>query len=234
MSLPQQVMIKLSGEILMGDDTHGLNQQSLSKIIKEIKDITAKGIKVIITVGGGNFFRGLSGQSSTIDRTSADQIGMMATVMNGLALRSSFITLGLSAQILSMCGIDKVAEDYSIAKAKAIMDKGDILILTGGTGRAFFTTDTAAIVSALETGCDMVVKATKVDGVYDSDPKQNKDAKFLASISYNDIIDHKLRVMDHTAAILARDGNIPIIVCKIGDNNLLSALMGKTKHTYIS
>lgn len=207
-----RVLLKFSGEVLMGKDTFGWDMDVLRQVTHQVMVVRNLGIQVAVVVGGGNVFRGVQVQNQEIQRSTADQMGMMATVMNGLALRDFFQSEGLKARIMSAQVIDGVVEGFSANKAQKHLDLGEVLIFTGGTGNPFFTTDTAAALRGVEIKADVVLKATKVDGIYDSDPNKNPAAIRFSSLSYDEVIKRDLKVMDLAAFALCRDHNMPIRV----------------------
>ncbi|MGB0682808.1 MAG: UMP kinase [Magnetovibrionaceae bacterium] len=208
----KRVMLKLSGEGLMGDKAFGLDAPTVDRITEEIKAVHEMGVEICLVIGGGNIFRGVSAAAASIERTSADHMGMLATVMNALAVQSALERKGLQVRVQSALNISAVCEPYVRRRAVRHMEKGRIVIFAAGTGNPFFTTDTAAALRAVEMGCDVLIKATQVDGVYDSDPKKNPDAKRFDRLSYEEVIKRDLKVMDTSAIALARENNVPILV----------------------
>ncbi len=211
----KRVLIKVSGEALMGDQAFGQDLATIERISKDIKKVTELGTEVCIVVGGGNIFRGISGAAQGMDRSSADYMGMLATVLNALAMQNVMEKNGLDTRVLSAMEIKEVAEPYIRRRAIRHMERGRVVIFAAGTGNPFFTTDTAAALRASEMNCDALMKATQVDGVYDKDPNQHDDAKRYDALSYNEVLAKHLRVMDATAIALARENAIPIIVFSI-------------------
>lgn len=207
-----RILLKFSGEVLMGDAGFGWDLEVLKQVAKQVEAVRAKGVEVAIVVGGGNVFRGAQVKSKIIQRSTADQMGMMSTVMNGLALRDVFESLGLKSRIMSANGIEGVAEDFKAHRAQKFLAAGEVLIFTGGTGNPFFTTDTAAALRGIEVNADVVLKATKVDGIYDSDPVKNPDAVRFSELSFDEVIKRDLQVMDLAAFALCREHNMPIRV----------------------
>ena len=203
-------MLKLSGEALMGNQDFGIDLNTINAITDQIIYVFKKGIKVSIVVGGGNIFRGISASSKGMDRSSADYTGMMATVMNSLILQNSIEQKGIDTRVQSALKIENVCESYIRRKAMRHIEKNRIVIFAAGTGNPYFTTDTAASLRAIEINADMVLKATKVNGIYNKDPMKNKGAKLIKNISYNEVINKNLKVMDLTAISLAKDTKIPI------------------------
>lgn len=234
----KRVLIKLSGEGLSGKEKKlSIDPQVVDGIVSQLKEIHKKGIQIGIVVGGGNFWRGASAAKNGIPRNRADYIGMLATIMNGLALQSAIEAAGLVARVHSALLVDrKVAQGYVNEKAVASLEAGEIVIFTGGTGRPYFTTDTAATLVATELGADTILMGKNgVDGIYDSDPRVNKDAKRFETITWDQIIELGLKVMDSTAASLAKDNNTSLIVFDIKkENSLLKAIEGTNKHTKVN
>ncbi len=211
----KRVLLKVSGEALMGSQAYGIDVAMTDKIAKEVKQAFDKGVEIALVIGGGNIFRGLSAAASGIERATADYMGMLATVMNALAMQSALERQGLDTRVMSAIPMTTVCEPYIRRRAVRHLEKGRVVIFAAGTGNPFFTTDTAAALRAAEMGCDALLKGTQVDGVYDSDPKSNPDAKRYDTLSYMDVISRDLRVMDTSAVTLMRDNNIPIIVFSI-------------------
>lgn len=211
----RRILLKLSGEALMGEQEFGLDTETVDRIASEIKAVAELGVEVCIVVGGGNIFRGVSGASAGMDRASADYMGMLATVMNALAMQSALEGIGTHTRVLSAIPMQSVSEPYIRRRAVRHMEKGRIVIFAAGTGNPFFTTDTAAALRASEMGCDALLKATKVDGVYSADPETDPDAERFDELSYLDVLSKDLKVMDAAAVSLARENNIPILVFSI-------------------
>ena len=227
-------MLKLSGEALMGDKEFGIDLNTINAITDQIKYVFRKGIKLSIVVGGGNIFRGISGSSVGMDRSSADYTGMMATVINSLILQNSIEQKGIDTRVQSAIKIENVCESYIRRKAIRHIDKNRIVIFAAGTGNPYFTTDTAAALRASEMKCDILLKATKVDGIYDSDPKKNKNAKKLYDLSYDYVINNDLRIMDTASISLARENKIPVLVFSIKESNSLKNIVdGEGNYTLI-
>lgn len=208
----RRVLLKLSGEALMGDREFGLDPVIVNRIAEEVKSVLALGVEVCMVIGGGNIFRGVSGAASGMERSSADYMGMMATVINSLAMQSALERLEVRTRVQSAISMQAVCEPYIRRRAIRHMEKGRVVIFAAGTGNPFFTTDTAAALRASEMGCDALLKATKVDGVYDADPKLNPNAKRYERLSYLEVLANDLKVMDASAISLARENNIPILV----------------------
>ncbi len=227
-------MLKLSGEALMGDKEFGIDLNTINAITDQIKYVFRKGIRLSIVVGGGNIFRGISGSSVGMDRSSADYTGMMATVINSLILQNSIEQKGIDTRVQSAIKIENVCESYIRRKAIRHIDKNRIVIFAAGTGNPYFTTDTAAALRASEMKCDILLKATKVDGIYDSDPKKNKNAKKLYDLSYDYVINNDLRIMDTASISLARENKIPVLVFSIKESNsLINIVDGEGNYTLI-
>src|SRR6201996_8812497 len=208
----RRVLLKLSGEALMGRREYGLDNETVSAIAADVGHVVAMEVQVCIVIGGGNIFRGVSGAASGMERSSADYMGMLATVMNSLAMQSALEKIGVPTRVQSAIAMQSVCEPYIRRRAIRHMEKGRVVIFAAGTGNPFFTTDTAAALRASEMGCDALLKATKVDGVYDADPKLVPDANRYERLSYMDVLANDLKVMDASAISLARESNIPILV----------------------
>jgi uridylate kinase len=208
----KRVLLKLSGEALMGGDSFGINRATLDRIVSEIAQVSALGLEIGVVIGGGNIFRGVAPGAAGMDRATADYMGMLATVMNGLALQDAMRQAGLNARVQSALNIEQVVEPYIRNKAIRYLEEGKIVIFAAGTGNPFFTTDTAAALRGTEIGAEMVLKATKVDGIYTADPKVYPDAKRYDKVSFDEAIIKNLRIMDATAFALCRDQKLPITV----------------------
>jgi uridylate kinase len=211
----KRVLLKISGEALMGSRSYGLDPEMVERVCEEVKSVFDLGLEVCLVVGGGNIFRGMAGVATGIDRSTGDYMGMLATVMNALALQSALERKGVPTRVQSAIPMATVAEPYIRRRAIRHMEKGRIVIFAAGTGNPFFTTDSAAALRASEMACDVLLKATQVDGVYDADPKKDPSAKRFETLSYMDVLSRDLRVMDTAAIALARESNIPIIVFSI-------------------
>jgi uridylate kinase len=211
----QRILLKLSGEALMGDDAYGINRATIVRMVREIKGVTDLGVQVAVVLGGGNIFRGVAGGSVGMDRATADYMGMLATVMNSLALGDTMRQEGITARVMSAIGIDQVVEPYVRPKALQYLEEGKVVVFAAGTGNPFFTTDTAAALRGAEIGAQVVLKATKVDGVYTADPKKDPGAMLYKNISFDEAIAKNLQVMDATAFALCRDQKLPIKVFSI-------------------
>lgn len=223
-----RVMLKISGEALMGDQGYGLHPPTVARIAQEVKSVQEAGVEVCMVIGGGNIFRGLAGSAQGMERTTADYMGMLATVMNALAMQSALEQLGVFTRVISAIPMDQVCEPYIRRRAVRHLEKKRVVIFAAGTGNPYFTTDTAATLRANEMGCAAVFKGTKVDGVYDKDPKKHADAKRYDRVSYDEALEKHLGVMDATAIALARDNRLPIIVFSLdepgGFKGILSGL----------
>ncbi len=235
MTLPyKKILLKLSGEALMGPDAFGINQQTISSVVDEIQDVLDLKVKVAIVIGGGNLFRGIAPAARGMDRATADYMGMLATVMNALALQDEMRRKGINSRVQSAINIAQVAEPYIRGKAMRHLELNRIVIFAAGTGNPFFTTDTAAALRGMEMNVDIVVKGTKVDGVYSEDPKSNPQALRYHKISFDDAIVKKLGVMDATALTLCRDQKLPICVFSILKKGALKRVVqGKDEGTFV-
>ncbi len=232
--LYKRILLKLSGEGLMGDKAFGMDDQVIRALAEQISRVRALGVEVCLVVGGGNIFRGAREASKGLNRSVADQVGMLATVMNALYLQNALEKLGIEARVLSGLSIPEVCEDYIYRRALRHLQKNRVLIFAAGTGNPYFTTDTGAALRASEMGCDALLKATQVDGVYNADPKTHADAVKYKEISYDQVIAEGLKVMDLTAVSLAKDNRIPIVVfVQKGENALLDAVTGQGEFTII-
>lgn len=230
----RRVLLKLSGEALMGETGYGIDPKVLDSIAHQIKDVIAEGVELAITVGGGNIFRGIAGASEGMDRSQADYIGMLATVMNALALQEALERVEVITRVLSAINMQQVAEPYIRRRAIRHLEKGRVVIFAGGTGNPFFTTDTTAALRACEIGADCIMKATKVDGIYDADPVTHPDAIKFEEISYLEVLSRELHVMDSTATSLCMDNEMPIIVFNLGvSGNIGRALRGESVGTVV-
>ena len=236
-STPQynRILLKISGESLMGERQFGLDPAMVNRVATEIATIVNYGVEVCVVIGGGNIFRGVSGAANGMERATADYMGMLATVMNALAMQSSLEQNGLQSRVQSALPISAVCEPYIRRRAVRHMEKKRIVIFAAGTGNPFFTTDTAAALRATEMGCDAILKATKVDGVYEADPEQNKNAKRYDALSYLEVLSRDLKVMDAPAISLAKENSIPILVFSIQKpGTLADVVRGDGLHTLIS
>ena len=230
----KRILLKLSGEALMGDDAFGINRETLWRIVNEVKAVTDLGVEVGVVIGGGNIFRGMAGASSGMDRATADYMGMLATVMNAMALSAAMRQAGMNARVQSALSIEQVVEPYIRGKAIRYLEEGRVVIFGGGTGNPFFTTDTAAALRGSEIGAEIVLKATKVDGVYSADPKKDPAATRFTRISFDEAISRNLAVMDATAFALCRDQKLPINVFSIFKTGALKrVVMGEDEGTLV-
>ena len=231
----KRVLLKLSGEALQGEQGYGIDPKVITEIAGQIKEIVDGGIELAITVGGGNIFRGLAGAAEGMDRAQADYIGMLATVMNALALQEGLERTGVDTRVQSAINMQEVAEPYIRRRAERHLEKGRVVIFAGGTGNPYFTTDTTAALRACEIGAEAILKATQVDGIYDSDPRTNPDAQKFDEISYLDVLAKELNVMDSTATSLCKDNNIPIVVFNLHkQGNIDRVLRGEHVGTIVS
>ena len=230
----KRILLKLSGEALMGDRQYGIDPERLADYAKEIKIIVDKGIEVAIVIGGGNIFRGVAGASNGMDRVQGDYMGMLATIINGLALQSALEDQGLFTRLLTAIKMEQVAEPFIKRRAVRHLEKGRVVIFGGGTGNPYFTTDTAAVLRAIEIGADVILKGTRVDGIYTSDPEKNSDAIKFDTISYKDVMSKGLKVMDMTAFALSQENNLPIVVFDMNkEGNLLKVVSGENIGTIV-
>ncbi len=231
----KRILFKVSGEAMMGDKGFGHDQDAIIKIRDQIIAAYKAGCQISIVVGGGNIFRGISVAAKGMERVNADYMGMLATCINGLALQSALEKAGIETRMMSAIPMDNICEPYIKRKAVRHLEKGRVVIFTAGTGNPFFTTDTAAILRAVETNCDAILKGTQVDGVYSADPKIDKDATRYDRIKYIDVLKQDLKVMDQTAITLAKDNKLPIVVFSIkNDNALCNVINGSGKFTIIN
>jgi uridylate kinase len=230
----KRILLKLSGEALMGEDAYGINRTTIDRIVAEIAVVAALGLEIAVVIGGGNIFRGVAPAAAGMDRATADYMGMLATVMNALALQDAMRRGGLNGRVQSALNIEQVVEPYIRGKAMRYLEEGKIVIFAAGTGNPFFTTDTAAALRGTEMGCDIVLKATKVDGVYSADPKTNPEARRYTRVSFDDAIKQNLKVMDATALTLCRDQKLPINVFSIFKAGALKrVVMGEDEGTLV-
>jgi len=231
---PQRILLKLSGELLAGKAGHGIADEVLAGLAEEVSEVHALGIQVGIVLGGGNIFRGLSASTRGMDRVAADHMGMLATVINSLALQHALEKRGLFTRVMSAIQMDQVAEPWIRRRAVRHLEKGRIVVMAAGTGNPYFTTDTAAVLRAIEIGADVVLKGTMVDGVYSGDPKKDPSATFFPRIGYMDILNKDLKVMDSTAISLCRDNRLRLIVFNVGvRGNLVRIVNGEPVGTVV-
>ncbi|MDH4324131.1 MAG: UMP kinase [Betaproteobacteria bacterium] len=230
----KRILLKLSGEALMGDDPYGINRQTIETIVQEIAAVARLGVELGVVIGGGNIFRGVAPGAAGMDRATADYMGMLATVMNALALQDAMRRAGLDCRVQSALNIEQVVEPYIRGKAIRYLEEGRIVVFAAGTGNPFFTTDTAAALRASEVGAEIVLKATKVDGVYTADPKIDKTATRYTRLSFDEAIQRNLRVMDATALTLCRDQKLPVNVFSIFKKDaLLRVVAGEDEGTLV-
>nr|MBT6354154.1 UMP kinase [Pelagibacteraceae bacterium] len=232
--MKERILIKLSGEALMGRSGYGIDVSTINFISSEIKKVAMLEYQICLIIGGGNIFRGVKGASEGIDRSTSDYMGMLATIMNALSLQSCLEQIDLPTRVQSAISMSQIAEPYIKRKAVRHLEKNRIVIFAAGTGNPFFSTDTAASLRASEMNCIKIIKATKVDGIYDSDPNLNNNAKLIENISYSDVINKNLRIMDLTAISLAKESNIPIYITNIfKEDSLIRALKEEGKYSKI-
>ena len=230
-----RILLKLSGESLAGNGNHGIDDSVLTEYARQVIDVVNEGCEVAIVIGGGNIFRGLSGTESGFDRVKGDQMGMLATVINSLALENAITRLGGKAKVFTSIRMEPVGELYNRDKVLDVMKNKTISILSGGTGNPFFTTDTASALRAIETGADVLLKGTRVDGVYSADPEKDPSAVKFDKISFEEVIGKRLKVMDSTAFTMCRDNNMPIVVFDMNrEGNLLNLVRGESVGTIVS
>ena len=231
----KKVLLKISGESLMGDNAFGINPDIVKSFAKEISEVVNDGLQICIVVGGGNIYRGISSTENGMDRTTGDYMGMLATVMNSLAIQNALEQIGIETRVQSALPISAICEPYIKRRAIRHMKKGRVVIFAAGTGNPYFTTDTAAALRASEMNCEAIIKATLVDGVYSADPKKDKNAKKFNQLTYLEVLAKDLKVMDASSISLARENKIPIIVCSIVEKkNLAKVLLGEGSYTIIS
>jgi uridylate kinase len=231
----RRILLKLSGEALLGEEDYGIDPNMILRIAAEIAEVNRGGVQVTVVIGGGNIFRGAGLAQSGIDRVTGDHMGMLATVMNALALQDALESIGTDARVMSAVSVHDVCEDYIRRRAIRHLEKGRVVVCAGGTGNPFFTTDTAAALRAIEVGADILLKATKVNGVYAADPLRNPTALLYDKLSYDRVIEDKLRVMDTNAIVLCRDQGMPIRVFNVfQEGNLMRLVRGESIGTLIS
>ncbi len=224
----KRILLKLSGEALMGDQEFGISSEVISSYAKQIKEIVDLGVEVGIVIGGGNIFRGLSGAEQGVDRVTGDHMGMLATVINSLALQNSIEKLGVATRVLTAIEMPQIAEPYIRRRAERHLEKGRVVIFGAGTGNPYFTTDTAAALRAIEINADVVIKATKVDGIYDKDPVKYADAVKYDTVTYSEVLNKDLKVMDAAAISLCRDNKLPLIVFNsLVEGNIKKVVLGE-------
>ncbi len=230
-----RILLKLSGEALMGDRQYGIDPKRLAEYAQEIKKIVNQGIEVAIVIGGGNIFRGVAGASNGMDRVQGDHMGMLATIINGLALQGALEDANLQTRLLTAIEMDKIAEPFIKRRAVRHLEKGRVVIFGGGTGNPYFTTDTAAVLRAIEVNADVILKGTRVDGIYTSDPEKDKNATKFETITFREVLNKNLKVMDLTAFTLSEENKLPIIVFDMNkDGNLEKVVTGEKIGTLVS
>jgi uridylate kinase len=230
----KRILLKLSGEALMGKRSHGIDPTRIAEYAKEIKEATDKGVEIAIVIGGGNIYRGVAGVSNGIDRVQGDYMGMLATVINGLALQSAIESEGVQTRLQTAIKMEQVAEPYIKRRAVRHLEKGRVVIFSGGTGNPFFTTDTAAVLRAAEINADVILKGTRVDGIYSADPEKDKNAIKYDRITYKEAMNKGLKIMDMTAFALSKDNNLQIVVFDMNtQGNLLKLLSGEAIGTLV-
>jgi len=231
----KRILLKVGGESMMGKRPYGIDPEAALQVAEKIKAIYSLNIEIAVVIGGGNIFRGVAGSQNGIDRATADYIGMMATVMNGLALQDALEKINVPTRLQSALAMPAVAENFIRRKAIRHMEKGRVLILGAGTGVPYVTTDTGASLHALELHCEVLMKATKVNGIYDQDPMKHKDAKRYSTLNFQDAIEKRLEVMDTAAIAMSRDNNMPVMVFELFESdNLTKAVLGEDIGTYVS
>jgi len=231
----KRILLKLSGEALMGDDSYGINRTVIERIVADVAEVVAMGVQVAVVIGGGNIFRGVAPAAAGMDRVTADYMGMLATVMNAMALQDAMKRMGLDSRVQSALNLEQVAEPYIRGKALRYLEEGKVVIFGAGTGNPFFTTDTAAALRGVEMNAEVVIKATKVDGIYTADPKKDKTATRYKSLNFDEAISKNLQVMDATALTLCRDQKMSIIVFNIfKDGALKRVILGQEEGTVVN
>ncbi|MDP5061522.1 MAG: UMP kinase [Maribacter sp.] len=231
----KRILLKLSGEALMGEKQYGIDSNRLNEYAEEIKEVVEKGIEVAIVIGGGNIFRGLTGAATGMDRVQGDHMGMLATVINGLALQSALEMIGVQTRLQSAIKINEVAEPFIRRRAMRHLEKGRVVIFGGGTGNPYFTTDSAAVLRAIEIEADVILKGTRVDGIYTADPEKDKNATKFDTISFQEVLTKGLKVMDTTAFTLSQENELPIVVFDMNKKgNLLKIVDGQTIGTTVN
>ncbi len=231
----KRILLKLSGEALMGNQGYGISPDMIKYVADEVMSVVELGVQIGIVVGGGNIFRGIAATSYDMDRSSADHMGMLATVINSLALQEALTKKGIQTRVQTAISMREVAEPYILRRALRHLEKGRVLILGAGTGNPYFTTDTAAVLRAQEINAELLIKATKIDGLFDSDPATNKDARFIKSATYIEVLEKQLKVMDMTAISLAMDNNLPLVVMNLNNKgNIKKVVCGEGVGTRIT
>ena len=231
----KRILVKLSGEALMGDDAYGINRATIDRIVTELTEVSRLGVQLAVVIGGGNIFRGVALGAEGMDRATADYMGMLATVMNALALQDAMLRVGVVSRVQSALHVDQVAEPYIRGKALRYLEEGKVVIFAAGTGNPFFTTDTAAALRGMEMNVEVVLKATKVDGVYTADPHKDAQATRYERLTFEEAIVNNLKVMDATALTLCRDQNLPLCVFSIFKSGALKrVVMGEAEGTFVT
>ncbi|GMN06056.1 UMP kinase [Croceitalea sp. MTPC5] len=231
----KRILLKLSGEALMGEQQYGIDAKRLTEYAEDIKAVIAKGVQIAIVIGGGNIFRGLKGASQGMDRVQGDHMGMLATVINGLALQSALEIAGVETRLQSAIKINEVAEPFIRRRAMRHLEKGRVVIFGGGTGNPYFTTDSAAVLRAIEIKADVILKGTRVDGIYTADPEKDKNATKFESLSFQDVLSKGLKVMDTTAFTLSQENELPIVVFDMNTRgNLMKLISGENIGTVVN
>ena len=220
-----RILVKLSGEALLGNEDYGIDPVMIKRLAREVRDVVEAGVQVGIVIGGGNIFRGAGLAAAGMDRVTGDHMGMLATVINALALQDALEKIGVTARVMSAIRINEVCEDYIRRRAIRHLEKGRVVIYAAGTGNPFFTTDSAASLRAVETGCDLVLKATKVDGIYSDDPMTHPQAERFEQLDYDEVIERKLQVMDTSAIVLCRDQGVPLRIFNINNTGALMRIV---------
>lgn len=228
-----RIMLKLSGESLAGEKGFGIDPETVKAICKEVADVAALGLEIVLVIGGGNIFRGISSSAKGMERATADYMGMLATILNAMAVQDALEKMDIPTRVLSAIATKEVCEPYLRRKGLNHLEKGRIVICAGGTGNPYFTTDTAAALRAMELRCEAIIKATRVDGIYDKDPEKHADAVRYERITYKETLDKELKVMDATAITLARENKMPIIVCNILGGNIKKVVCGENTGTIV-
>lgn len=221
----KRLLLKISGEALMGDSEYGISTQTLSDIADKVVALQKTGVSLCLVLGGGNIFRGVSTASKGMDRSTADYMGMLATVMNALAFQNALVDKGVDAKVFSALEMPKICDSYTQRDASDALNAGKVVIFTAGVGSPYFSTDTAAALRAIEMGCDAIVKATKVSGLYDKDPQKCDDAVFIKQATYQEVLTQNLQVMDMTAISLAKENHMPVMICNINEDDIFLKLM---------
>ena len=230
----RRVLLKLSGEVLMGEKSFGIDPERVRQLAQDIQQVYEQGVEIALVIGGGNIFRGINGADQGIERATSDYMGMLATIMNALAMQNALEKLGVDTRVMSAIPMQTVCEPYGRRRAVRHLEKGRVVIFAAGTGNPYFTTDTAAALRASEMKCDLLLKGTKVDGIYSQDPSKNPDAEHFPKLSYFDVLSKNLAVMDMAAIALAQENKLPILVFRVQDQGaFLKAILDQLKCTYV-